>query len=105
MLPSTTAPSPRLTAPKGARSQNPRDPDGPGGTAPEAAQLLLQGANDALEDRGIWSALGREGQRVVNPEDQNPGISEAKDPPGALADPESMKRTVPHTSRAQGRKS
>lgn len=35
----------------------------------EAAQLLLQGADDALKEHGVRLALVREGQRVVNPEE------------------------------------
>lgn len=33
----------------------------------KAAQLLLQGSDDALQDHGVRLALVREGQRVVNP--------------------------------------
>lgn len=60
----------------------------PGVQPPKAAQLRLQGANDAPEDHGVQLARVREGPRVVNPEYQDRGISEAKDPPKALSDPE-----------------
>lgn len=35
----------------------------------QAAQLLLQRADDALQDHRVWLALVREGQRVVNPKE------------------------------------
>lgn len=39
--------------------------------ASKAAQLLLQRADDALQDHGVRLALVREGQRVVNPEKED----------------------------------